>query len=139
MAEVIVFPDAENAVRRHLIAAFAARPGFTTVTATTGVKPSSFPTEFVHVTRTGGPSEGLVIDRPQITLESYAKTSGRAVAVAQMALALLHAAVREGKVDGFTVYGMTEFSGPYADPDPNSLSHTRYSATIQLAVRGNAA
>lgn len=138
MAETIVFPDVEDAVRLYLTAALAARTGFTTVTATTGTKPATFPAEFVHVTRTGGVAD-LVIDRPQITLESYAKKGSRTVAVAQMARALLHAAAREGALGAVTVYSLTELSGPYLDPDPNAPTFTRYSATIQLAVRGSAA
>lgn len=137
MAELIVMPDTEDAVRQFLTSEFATRTGFTAVTATTGTKPATFPAEFVHVTRTGGVSD-LVIDRPQITLETYAKKGSRAVAVAQLARGLLHRAAREGVLGTLTVYGLTEFSGPYSDPDPNAPAFTRYSATIQLAVRGSA-
>lgn len=139
MAELIVFPDIEDAVRLHLIAGFALLPEFDTVTATTATKPATFPAEFVHVTRTGGPSDTVVIDRPQITLETYAKRGSRAVEIAQMARALVAAAAREGAMAGVTVYALNEFSGLYLDPDPNAPSHTRYSATFQLAVRGIAA
>lgn len=137
MAELIVMPDTEDAVRQFLTAAFSARTGFTTVTATTGTKPATFPSEFVHVTRTGGTSD-LIIDRPQITLEAYAKRGSRAVAIAQMARGLLHQAAREGAMGSLTVYSVDEFSGPYSDPDPNAPSFTRYSATYSLAVRGSA-
>ena len=138
MSELIVMPDTEDAVRLFLAAGFAAQTGFTTVTATTGTKPATFPAEFVHVTRTGGTAD-LVIDRPQITLETYAKKGSRSVAIAQMARGLLHQAARDGALGTLTVYGLTEFSGPYSDPDPNAPTFTRYSATIQLAVRGSAA
>jgi len=134
-----VMPDTEDAARLHLTAAFAARPAFAAVTATTGTKPATFPAEFVHIARTGGPARDLVTDQPQITLESYAKRGSRAVAIANLARALLHAAAREGEMAGVTVYGLTEFVGPYLDPDPDAPSFTRYSATYQLAVRGHAA
>lgn len=137
-AETIVFPDVENAARLHLAAAFAARAGFTTVTATAGTKPATLPTEFVHITRTGG-TASLVIDRPQITVQTYAKTGARSVAIAQMARAILAAAARDGALGTVTVYALNELSGPYSDPDPNAPTHVRYSATVQLAVRGTAA
>ena len=139
MAEVIVMPDAEDALRLHFTAAFAARPAFATVAATTGGKPATFPAEFVHITRTGGPARDLVTDQPQITLESYAKRGSRAVAIANLARALLHAAARDGELGALTLYGAEEFVGPYLDPDPDAPSFTRYSATYQLAVRGHAA
>lgn len=137
MSEVILFPDVEDAARLYLAAQFGARAGFTSVAATTGSKPATFPAEFVHVTRTGGPGD-LVIDRPQITVEAYAKRGSRAVSIANLARGLLNAAAREGQMGAVTVYGLTEFSGPYLDPDPDAPSYTRYSATYQLAVRGNA-
>ena len=138
MAEVIVFPDVENAIRVYLTATFAALAGFATVTATTGTKPATLPAEFVHITRTGGTAD-LVVDRPQITLETYAKRGSRAIEIAQMARGILAAAAREGVLTGVTAYRYSEFSGPYLDPDPNAPLHTRYSATIQIAVRGHAA
>jgi hypothetical protein len=139
VAEVILFPDAEDLVRLHLKASFAARSGFTTVGAFTGSKPATLPGEFVFVRRTGGPARDIVTDQPQITIESYAKRGSRAVAIANLARGLLNAAARDGQMGDATVYGLAEFVGPYLDPDPDAPSYTRYSATYQLAVRGHAA
>jgi len=135
--EVIVFPDVEDGIRVFLAAAFAARTGYTTVKASCGTKPATLPAEFVHITRTGGPAE-LILDRAQITLEAYAKTGARAVAIVNLARGLLHAASREGAMGALTVYSVADFGGPYSDPDPNAPTFTRYSATLQVTVRGSA-
>ena len=138
MAEVIVFPDVEDAARQYLATALAARTGFATVQTSTGTKPATLPAELVHVTRTGGVAD-LVVDHPQITVECYAKRGSRAIQIAQMVRALLAAAARDGAMGDLTIYGRTEFAGPYLDPDPNAPAYTRYSATSQFAVRGSAA
>jgi len=40
-----------------------------------GDKPKSLPTKFVTVDRTGGPRESMVLDRAEILIEVYHKTS----------------------------------------------------------------
>lgn len=139
MAEVILFVDAEDMVRLYLTGEFAARAGFTAVTAYAGKKPATLPAEFVFVRRTGGPARDMVTDAAQITLECYAKTGARAVAVAALARGLVGAAERAGQMGSATVYSVVEFAGPYLDPDPDAPLHTRYSATYSVAVRGSVA
>jgi hypothetical protein len=137
MAELIVFPDVEDLLRRH----FAERipPRISGVQAFAATLPATLPAKSVLVRRTGGPADSLVIDRAQITCESRAKTPGAAHELAQLVRALIGAAEREGVIGDVPVYDVREFSGPYLDPDPLNPTHARYSATYQVAVRGTAA
>lgn len=43
--------------------------------AASGNKPKSLPTQFITVDRTGGPREAMVLDRAEILIEVYHKTS----------------------------------------------------------------
>lgn len=139
MPELVVFPDVEDVVRVHLAARFAAHDGFAGVKAHAAPKPRVLPAEFVFVQRTGGPSRDMVTDVAQITVESYAKSGSRCVAIASLVRAFLGAAERAGMMESTPVHEVVEFSGAYLDPDPNAPDHTRYSATFLVAVRGTVA
>lgn len=135
MAEVVVFPDVEDLTRLHL----QAEPLLAGVSVYAGQLPATWPAELVLVRRTGGPSRDMVTDLAQVTIESRAKTAGRAQRIAAIVRAVLKAAALDGALDGVPLYEVRDLSGPYADPDPNHPTVPRYSATYQLAVRGAAA
>lgn len=132
MAEVIVFPDVEDLIRRHL----AGVPMLSGVGMYAGKLPATWPEELVLARRTGGPSRDMVTDLAQITIECRAKSAGRAQVIAQLVRAVLKAAALDGALDGVPLYEVRDLSGPYVDPDPNHPTVPRYSATYQLAVRG---
>ena len=133
MAEVIVFPDAEQVLCDWLEPALAARG--TAVPVTTRV-PSPRPARFVRVIRTGGVRATLVTDAPQVTVESFAGTEAAAAALAQLCRALLNAA--PGQVAAAVVYKVVELAGPQNLPDPLT-DQIRYTQTFEIHLRGAAA
>lgn len=137
MAELIVFPDVEDLVRRYLLAELPAR--IANVGVDVGQLPATLPDRHVFVRRTGGTSQGLVVDVAQITLEARALRAGAAAALAGMVRALLGRAERDGWLVEVPVYDVRELGAPYLDPDPVNPKHHRYSATYQVAVRGSTA
>lgn len=136
MPEVIVFPDVEAIVISYLNAEFVSRSE--TARASTKV-PNPRPTKFVRVLRTGGPSEHLVIDRAQLTLEAWADKATAAIALMQLVRGIMRS-IDQVTYDGATYqfYAPQEFSGPANLPDPDS-SQERYTETFSVGVRGTAA
>lgn len=138
MAELIVFPDVEDLVRLHLRDRLAAHPSWTSARVFAATLPATLPPLSVLVRRTGGVPRDLVTDRPRVTLECRsAKTAGQAARLAAFVSAVIAAAGREGELATATLYTATEVSGIYLDPDPVHVTHHRYSATFELAVRGD--
>lgn len=132
MAEVIVFPDVEDELRVWLA-------GEVTADVYAAQKPATFPSTFVYLRRTGGSSVDLITDAAQVTVECYALTGSAAFALAAEVRGLLGSLEREGTTGTMTVHAVTEFSGPYLDPDPLQPERTRYTATYRVAVRGTVA
>lgn len=119
--EAVQFRDAEAVVLLYLLNYMP--------TIKMGTKtPETIPAKFLKVIRTGGTNETMVSDRPQITLEAYAKNEVDAAALLSTARAWLNAA------DGM-IFGVVELGGPVNLPDPTT-SHIRYTMTFWLRIRG---
>lgn len=130
MAETIVFPDAVAKVKAYLddVAALAGTPIVHAV-------PNPRPATFVQLTRTGGTSIELVVDRPFVSVDCWAATSPAAMTLAQLVRAHLHAAWGT-VVDGTAVYAVRELAGPAEVPDPDS-DQPRVRQTFQIGLRAN--
>jgi len=132
MAEVIVFPDTEAAAIEWLTADLTAydRPCMVANSV-----PTTRPTEFVTVQRTGGPRRDLVTDSAQLTFDCYAAKASDAATLANLVRGLV-TSWRGQSAGGFTVYQVQEFAGPVLMPDPLSKK-ARYRFTASLDVRGH--
>lgn len=139
MAEVIVFPDIEPVIVAYLNAQYSTY----SVDATAGTKvplanSTVTPAMFTRVIRTGGSVTDRVIDRVQLTIDSYGDTEEDAAVLAQKNRAFMLA------IDQFTHGGVTyqfydpqEFAAPGNLPDPDS-GQERYTETLSVGVRGKA-
>ncbi len=136
MVQVVVFPDVEDLVRLYLTQELVLRAGFGDVKVFATTLPAKLPAECLLVRRTGGPERDLVTDLPQLTLEARAKTAGRAQRILALSLGLMKAAARAGLMGDVPVYETNLLNGGYLDPDPDHPTIPRYTATLQLAVRG---
>jgi hypothetical protein len=133
--ERILFPDAAAAVIGALNAQLP-ELGFASVPVRSRI-PSTRPTRFVLVFRTGGPAVNIVTDLVQLTIEAWASSDAEAHDLAQAARAIVGGL--EGSVTGgVTVYSVTEFSGPAYLPDPAS-DQSRFTWTTSITTRGIAA
>ncbi|MDO8308564.1 MAG: hypothetical protein Q7V58_09465 [Actinomycetota bacterium] len=135
-SQAIVFPDVEDLLREFYVDQLAGIEGYATVAVHAGERPDPLPAKFLLVTRTGGTSQDLVTDRAQVTVQAYAKSGGSAGRFASLARALIGRAERNGLLGTVPIYEVREFSAPYSDPDELAPEHYRYSATYQVAVRG---
>lgn len=134
VAEVIVGPDVEAIVVSYLNAELEARDN---VARFATKVPATKPAVFGRVLRTGGVRD-FVIDRPQLTVEAWAKKAVDAIALMQLTRGLMHA------IDQVTYQSVTyqfyrpeEFSGPANLPDPDS-GWERYTETFSVGVRATA-
>lgn len=138
MAELIIFPDAEDLFRRGINAA-APEPLGPGVTAY--VKPpGKFPQRLVVITRTGGLARDMVTDDPQLSFDVYARSGGSpdesaAVSMAGRLRAWCQSLEREGELLEATIYEVSG-GGPYKNPDPRAPSYARFTFTITVAIRG---
>jgi len=132
-AVAVVFPDAAELACSWLSSNLPEH-GFTSVPVGTRVPTPRPSTSFVRVLRTGGPRDTVVTDAAQLTIEAWAPDEGSACDLSQMCRALLQYAVGE-VVNGSTICGYEEFTGPQNLPDPTSAM-PRYSFTIRWRVRG---
>jgi hypothetical protein len=132
MVELVEFVDVEDLIRRYL----AQNVSVTGLSVHAGSLPAKVKPPSILVVRTGGPSDTLVLDRAQVTLECRGVSESAAAALAGAARSVLLAAERVGVMFGTPVYEVTEFSGPYFDPDAVNPVVPRYSSTYQIVVRG---
>ena len=135
-SQAIVFPDVEDLLRVFFLAQLGVIDGYTTAAVHAAERPDPLPSKFLLVTRTGGTSQDLVMDRAQVTVQAYARSGGSAERFAALARALMGRAERNGFLGTVPIYEVREFSAPYSDPDELAPEHHRYSATYQVAVRG---
>lgn len=132
MAEVIVFPDAEQVVGDWLAAELAAR-GYTVPVGTRAPDPRPG-AGFVVLKRTGGTRHSLVTDAALLTAECWADLESGALTLAELVRGLIHSA--PGRLAG--VKAVREASGPGNLPDPVS-PQARYTQTFEIHLRGAAA
>lgn len=91
------------------------------------------PKRFVRVVATGGPGRhGRILATVQITVDSYAESTGRAFELARDVDALIHALPSTSTAVQRVPYSTTP--ADYPDPDMPPPRHHRYSATYQLTV-----
>lgn len=114
--------DAE-ALFRSIIA--ATMPGIRVATKV----PATVPAEFVWVRRTGGPTMGRVVDRPQMAVTAWAADSVRAERLADQARQALLDSPR-----GSNGVHSVEILSFYYDPDPDSRKD-RYTVNAITNVR----
>ncbi len=119
-----MFADAEALVRKYLADNLSG-----SVRVATKV-PSTRPDVFVRVWRTGGTAMNRIVDRPQITVQAWAKDSVAASKLAGECRQLLLAASGHMPL----VRAIEETSGIYYDPDPGTNTD-RYTFTHQITMR----
>lgn len=136
VAEVVVFPDVEDALRLQLLADLPTHGITAAVHA--GQKPTPLPASMVYIRRTGSARASLVVDLAQLTVECYATTGAQAERLAAIVRGLLDSYERTGAMGLATVHAVSEYAGAYLDPDPLAPERFRYTATYQVAIRGAA-
>lgn len=95
---------------------------------------ASTASEFGKIIRTGGPRATPVSDKPQLTVELYAKLPSQAWNLTQQALGHLFDA--PGLVMGQSlIYSVEEFAGPGKLPDPLLPEFARYTFTVAVQLR----
>lgn len=130
-AELLVFPDIEAVLVKHLRAKLTER-GDTAHVST--IVPADRPDRLVKVARTGGPQRSMTMDAPQVTVQCWASGEVDAHDLASLAHAIVAAMPREESIEGAVIYHYIETSGPMFFPDLESQI-PRYQFTGQLLVR----
>ncbi len=131
-AEVIEFPDVEDACRRHLAPLL---PG---VAVYAGTTPRELPIRSVTVIRTGGAHRSLILDDAQVSFDCRAASKpGAALNLASQVRSLLSATARDGWLADVVCYRLVETSAPYSNPDPAHPAQHRVSLSATITVRGS--
>lgn len=94
------------------------------------IVPSTRPSSFARIFRTGGAAESRVLERAQITVQAWDETTVKAFALASK----LRGAILNDYTQMPLVRGVTETGGLYFDPDPET-GIPRYTFTFELMVR----
>ncbi len=131
--EVIVFGDIEAALVTDITYKLA---GYGSSASGSTTVPRARPAEFFVVHRTGGPRKNLVTDSAQVTIDSWAETGSKALALAQLIRGIV-GALGGQTISGLLIHRVQEFAGPGWLPDPES-AQARYTFTASLDVRGSA-
>lgn len=108
---------------RSFLSAFTSAPVVVNV-------PKERPGTFVQARRNGGGSVNRVLDEPTVTVDCWAPSG---VAAAELAEDMRGAFLHDYTVMPL-VRGVTEITGPYSTPDPDSGS-PRYRFSVRLSVR----
>jgi hypothetical protein len=117
------FPDVEALILGFLAPVAAPYPVHVSV-------PATRPKTFVRAWRNGGAAANRVLDNPTITVEAWAPSTTAASELAEdCRTALLHELATLP-----LVRGVSEVTGPYSIPDPESKS-PRYRFSIRVRVR----
>jgi len=96
--------------------------------------PNPRPSRWVRILRTGGPSEMLVVDQAQITVECW--NDNLVGAANDAATVRAHLRALQGRtVAGVQVLRVREWGGPANLPDTHS-AQPRYTWTVSIDVRG---
>ena len=125
-----MFPDSEELFRVAIELQFQA--SFGVALSGRSTVPTTW-TEFFRIERVGGTARDEVTDFPTLTIECWAQTLGRAHWLAVRIQALMH---WFSEINGYQIYELQEFSGPFRDPD-SVTGKPRYTATYAVAVRGS--
>lgn len=144
MADLLLFANAQDIAITYLRAALADRDedvaqgaavSATVPTTRTGTET----TPLVVVRRVGGLTDGRVVDVPRLDFMVWHATEFKAERLAQIVRSLVLFDLPGQVVNGHTVYGVTEFSGPAQFPDPAGSAAPIYLFTAEPQIRGASA
>lgn len=124
MTELIVFPDVEVMA----VTVINADPRRLVDWSTRVANPR--PAEFGRLMRIGGPRESFVSENALLTLEGWAATESRALAILNRGRAIL--AAQDG-----ALFGYSEPGGPNNLPDPTVPDQVRYTLIVSVRARGS--
>lgn len=125
MTDLADFPDAENAYIEFLTAQNPDVP----------VSDQQLPdAKSIRVWRTGGPRRDRFTDNAQLTVECRDTDNVKASQLANLVRGQINRTAGRFVVPGVQCKGITEFSGPYNDPDDEHES-ARYSWTLAAALK----
>lgn len=133
--EVIVFPDTEALLIAWLNTNYAAQAPYTTVKANMTMPSDPKPASFTRLYRIGGSNPSPVVERSTVLVESYAKTTVAANALARFTLATLMAV---DEVQGVPFYDPQVFASIANLSDPTVPEYERYTFTFSVGARGTA-
>lgn len=133
---MIVFRDAEDLARRFLLSKLVGVPELSGTQCFVGSLPKTLPALSVFIRRTGGPARDRVTDLAQLTFECRAKAGSKAERLVATVGGFLRWAEDAGMMLEAPVYEVNALSNGYLDPDPVNPSFERYTATFQVAIRG---
>lgn len=144
VAGLLLFPNAQDVALKYLRTALPERdePEAQDVDVSTKVPTSREGTAaepLVVVRRVGGLTDGRVSDVPRLDFMVWHSSEFKAERLAQIVRSLVLFDLPGRVVDGHTVYGVTEFSGPAQFPDPAGSSAPIYLFTAEPQIRGASA
>jgi hypothetical protein len=131
MSGIVVFPDAVDVTRQHLLTRLAE---FAVTCPVVREIPVDRPELWVRVLRTGGVVQTIVSDAAQLTVEVWADTVEVAHDTAQIVRGILLDRTRR-VWDGVQVYRVAELSGPLDFPDPDARQ-PRFVWSVVAQMRG---
>lgn len=99
--------------------------------------PDPRPAEFIRLWENGGDRRNIVVDRPTLTVETYADRNSRAWELSNLFRAWLYAQQGEDLTPGCPIHYVSEYARPASLPHPDT-SQSRYTATYSVDVRGDA-
>ncbi|MFZ4841177.1 hypothetical protein [Mycetocola saprophilus] len=95
-----------------------------------GFVPATIPDRFTRVVRIGGVADNRALETARVSWTAWGTSKADAAVAAQRVRSVLLNDFMEMSL----VRGLTEISGPYFDPDPDT-GRARYSGTVELRVR----
>lgn len=119
-----MFPDVEKLLVAYL------KPLLSVSVST--VVPNPRPSSFVRLYRTGGAANSRVVERAQVTFESWGSTRGEA---SDLSRNLRHLLLGSSK-DIPLVRSVGEISGVYYDPDTDT-NIDRFTFTLVFTIRAH--
>lgn len=90
---------------------------------------------FVRIVRLPGTARNIVLDEPVMSVQCYDSDDDKAEQLATRVRGIIWRVGRGGELfDGVSCKGITEYSGPYEDPDEEHES-SRFSWSFAAALR----
>lgn len=97
--------------------------------------PGGNPESFIRLFTVGGLERDLVSDTPTLIVEAFHKSEQDARDLCALAVAILQAAGRRGKIGGAVCYGVDVSGLPGNLPHPNVPEKFRFTATLNVVLR----
>jgi len=136
VAERVDFPDPEGVLCAFLTAQNVAGT-YAGVKASTKV-PATRPTRFIRAYSVGGFDRNMVSAVSRFVVEGWADSESAAQGLCSRAVSQITSAALDGVMGSTTVTAVNVISRPQNLPDPDS-NQARYTATVEVAMRGSAA